>query len=133
MHSQLEIYQADVIKYFDDVTFIDSKTGYECELKRTTETGCWCGYVRVPENHPYSQVNYIEVNKYINIHGDLTFGDGCWFGFDTSDANIDYIPAFSEMISQFHVTYKTYEFAKTETIKLAKQFFLLNQFQHLRN
>lgn len=39
----------------DRVQFTDQATGYPILLRRTDHTGCWCGYVGIPKDHPYFQ------------------------------------------------------------------------------
>lgn len=51
------------------------------------------GYVGIPKWHPFYKKDYSELNKYINIHGGLTFSDfnedkSLWvIGFDTNHYN----------------------------------------------
>jgi hypothetical protein len=42
------------------------------------------GYVKLPENHPWSGMGYFDID--VHVHGGLTFSDGGWIGFDTGHA-----------------------------------------------
>jgi hypothetical protein len=53
--------------------------------------GFRCGYVRVPEGHPWYGKSYSDID--VDVHGGLTFsdfsetlGDGFWVGFDCAHA-----------------------------------------------
>lgn len=51
-----------------------------------------CGYVAVPENHPFYEKQYWEIDDQIEVHGGLTFGgrlqgsNDYWFGWDYAHA-----------------------------------------------
>lgn len=69
---------------------------YPCEIIRADEFSHLCGYVGIPENHPYYKKSYskIEVmDNYPTVHGGITFSEGYdpitseksdlwWLGFD---------------------------------------------------
>lgn len=64
--------------------------GYNVYVKRC-EAGSmywFCGYVEVPEDHPYNRVPYWDIEDEIDVHGGLTYGDSAEFadgyllGFD---------------------------------------------------
>lgn len=81
--------------------------GYECSIKKTGFkpspaydaypflTRPWyCGYVRIPENHPFYKIPYDESPVWnIDCHGGLTFSamlkDGWWIGFDCNHCDDD--------------------------------------------
>jgi hypothetical protein len=56
--------------------------------------GYRCGYVRLPKGHPWHSKDYCDVDREVNVHGGLTFGeadtpcdgegkdDAWWIGFD---------------------------------------------------
>lgn len=52
----------------------------------------YCGYVAIPEDHPYYGLDYEEVEDDIDVHGGLTFSgkledvDGFLLGFDCAHA-----------------------------------------------
>lgn len=47
-----------------------------------------CGYVSIPESHPFYRKRYLEIENHIEAHGGLTFSgklrdiEGRWFGWD---------------------------------------------------
>lgn len=51
-----------------------------------------CGYVSVPQNHPFYGKDYFEIDNRIEAHGRLTFSgklrniEGRWFGWDYAHA-----------------------------------------------
>ena len=78
--------------------------GMECKVTRrgiqepgVKETflfgGHLCGYIRIPDNHPYHHKDYEDIP--IDCHGGLTYGecsDKHWIGFDCAHC-FDYIPS----------------------------------------
>jgi len=80
--------------------------GIECVVKRiiiqewdnSFHMGHLCGYVRIPENHPWVNLNYGDID--VDVHGGLTYkhqhGDGTWIGFDCGHS-MDLIPSI-EMV-----------------------------------
>lgn len=65
----------------DKVQFTDAATGYPCLIVRGP-VGALCGYVGVPDSHPWHGRHYSDVNAY--AHGGLTFSDRCAHGDDPS-------------------------------------------------
>lgn len=39
------------------------------------------GYVQIPEGHPWSGLDYDDID--VRVHGGLTYADHGWIGFDT--------------------------------------------------
>lgn len=77
--------------------------GYECICRRTA-FGHWCGYIRIPKDHPlYGKDYFKDEIAAIDIHGGITWADNklpddekdnpnYWFiGFDCAHLN-DYSP-----------------------------------------
>lgn len=57
---------------------------YDCAIRRGGMWG-WCGYVKIPEHHPYHEINFDDMD--IRVHGGLTGGDDEGrIGFDTCHA-----------------------------------------------
>lgn len=113
-------WEDDMVNYPKDLyTFIDLKTGYQCEIKRTS-LNTWCGYVY------YCSKRVINVQ----VHGGITYNDGIKLGFDTNHYG-DLSPAvvllnyfatknrtmLLETIKRKH--YWTFEEVKEETERLA--------------
>lgn len=42
------------------------------------------GYVLVPDDHPWADKNYDNVEPYPDVHGGLTYSHENWLGFDTA-------------------------------------------------
>lgn len=79
------------------------------ELKRIMQHGWGNGYVAIPEGHPFYGKDFYYINKFVDVHGDLSFsqysfewtevlvrfnidlGDGNYWiiGFDTGHVYID--------------------------------------------
>lgn len=60
----------------DKMQWQDEATGLPCLIVRNGEvTGALCGYVGVPESHPYFEKGYDDVN--VDVHGGLTFANFC--------------------------------------------------------
>lgn len=95
------------IKEPDKVQWVDKFTGFDCLIVRNM-FGVLCGYVGVPEGHPYHGKDYEELK--LQAHYDVNFSGKCrgnichiplpgrpgniwWFGFDCGHAN-DVTPEF---------------------------------------
>lgn len=101
--------------------------GYEAEVIGTP-MGHRCGYVTVPEGHPFADKDYNDL--YLDVHGGLTFSDGRKFGFDCAHWDDAKDPALmSEEYLNIHAIYprldhgtiKTLEFCVAECESLASQ------------
>lgn len=71
----------------DKVQWIDRRSGLDCLIVRN-RLGAWCGYVGVPEGHPYHGLGYDGVE--VEVHGGLTFAGACQVGAE--DHGICHIP-----------------------------------------
>lgn len=71
--------------------------GVLCQILRHPELLHLCGYIRVPDGHPWDKMDYDECDREYNtgVHGGLTYAhredDGYWIGFDCAHAG-DYCP-----------------------------------------
>jgi hypothetical protein len=114
--------------------WIDEATGYCCRVKRNESTLSLCGYVAVPIGHKVRGMTYQQADEVgVHAHGGLTFGDKMdghkWFGFDCAHAD-DLIPMFyiRQILSGYPTdiaqltkgVYRTFDWVKKETAKLAK-------------
>lgn len=98
----------------DKVVWIDEVTKLDCMLLRN-DLGSWCGYVGVPESHPYFGLSCSRVE--FAFEREINFSDSCqagasedekfvchcrahghgetwWFGFHCADSH-DYNPGLS--------------------------------------
>jgi hypothetical protein len=72
----------------DKIQWLDAATDLDCLIVRS-HTGAWCGYVGVPETHPWFGKGYSESvldgsdnrsdapDAMIGVHGGLTYSDRC--------------------------------------------------------
>ena len=142
----------------DKVQMVDEATGLPCLIVRGP-VGALCGYVGVPEGHPWHGRHYdacgmgeksenYDPNWYPNVHGGLTFADGCghgddpakgichipaegepdnvwWLGFDCAHAgdrtDMSYSPAMRDRYPHHGDIYRGLEYVKAECAKLAQQ------------
>lgn len=58
----------------DKAQWVDAATGLDCLIVRN-RMGTLCGYVGVPETHPWFKTSYNDVD--VDVHGGLTFSDQC--------------------------------------------------------
>jgi hypothetical protein len=85
-----------------------SHNGYECMVYRVIQReplcqieayfgGHFCGYVRIPVDHPYYLKEYEDMG--ISCHFGISFGEVCephWIGFDCGHSG-DLIPSMEKM------------------------------------
>lgn len=128
----------------DDLDWIDEDTGFSCEIHRNG-SGALCGYVSIPESHPYFGSKYDDLH-YIDVHGGLTFSSAAVrksdveklanpddttprfqkFGFDCAHSG-DYSPRYVEWgirsFSRDEGGYRTLQYVQGHCRKLAAQFY----------
>lgn len=118
----------------------DPVTGYACLLKRGP-SGALCGYVGVPEGHPWHSRDHDDIAA--DVHGGLTYSSSCeegpegetichvpapgepeplwWVGFDCAHA-FDIIPAVIwPNVPYPGESYKAVAYVKRECAALAAQ------------
>ncbi len=131
----------------DKVQFTDEETSLPCLIVRGP-SGALCGYVGVPEWHPFFGVDDGAVErkdgKYIDVHGGLTFSGFCaessdearhichkpspgepdhvwWLGFDCSHLG-DIIPVDrSSFMQDEHSVYRNMWYVRSQVKILARQ------------
>ena len=96
---------------------------------RHPSVGHWCGYLGLPEGHPWHGLDYDNIEPSPDVHGGLTYAanhkprqesDGLWWiGFDCAHGG-DYTPG-SPSAWDTGAAYRTLEYVKQELLKLAKQ------------
>lgn len=91
---------------------------YDCSVRRGG-MWAWCGYVKIPVNHPYHNKNFDDMD--IDVHGGFTGGDDEGrIGFDTCHAGDRWPTSFRFNIdSEDH--YWTYEDTIEEVKKIVDQ------------
>ena len=123
----------------------DEPTGYRCLIHRTS-MGNLCGYVEVPDTHPWHGLDYSSpsdgstpdpdswwanrIDGQVDVHGGLTFagdreqvvGSGWWFGFDCAHAS-DLVPTMLRdgYHSRAALAYPDIAYVRNECVLLARQ------------
>lgn len=74
------------------ISYEETFEDYTCTVvQKSTDTNIWyCGYVTIPNTHPYADTSYDELTKILhkeNFSRELSFSCHCKFGFDTASAN----------------------------------------------
>lgn len=110
--------------------------GLPCLIVRNS-MGALCGYVGVPEGHPWYRKDYGQVDA--DVHGGLTYADHCcddtpichvpqpgesdnvwWLGFDCAHS-FDYVPKMDGFIRQYMSSYKDVPYVRSEVESLVRQ------------
>lgn len=129
------VWDSDLDKYPEKEYTFTASCGYQCSIKRNTQW-TYCGYVKLPEDHPYYEKNYDDIHD-IHVHGDLTYSKDGTFGFDcyhildndisplTETMKAEYPEKFKEsgISTRGPPHYWTFEEVKKETEIMAEQFF----------
>jgi hypothetical protein len=134
----------------DQAQWPDEATGLPCLLRRHEAFGNLCGYVGVPEGHPWYRVYFPEINA--DVYGGVSFSDIChegpeghmichvpepgesdkiwWLGFSCGNLN-DIQPGMDALLLKvggnpvrstfLHQSYKPVGFVKSECARLAAQ------------
>lgn len=132
----------------DKIQWPDAATGLPCLAVRHPSLGHWCGYVGVPEDHPFFGKSYVgfcsDGKTFPEVHGGFTYFDLCdpgeaeatgichlpaegepdhvwWFGFDCAHSN-DYQPGLSAHIRMYidwGEIYRTLGYVQSNCQKLA--------------
>lgn len=129
----------------DKIQWPDPATGLPCLIVRAPN-GALCGYVGVPDTHPWHGKSYDVLYGHIDVHGGLTFSDSCslegseerhichvpgpgepdnvwWFGFDCGHAG-DLSPKYMQFdITQRMgwATYRDIDYVRAQVARLAEQ------------
>lgn len=110
----------------------DEAYGFTVRLRRNTELGTWCGYVIIPQDHPWYGLSYGDLTD-VSVHGGVTYTGNEVFheewavGFDCGHA-FDLIPLLvagmapgSALETMDRGTYRDMEYALDECRHLAEQ------------
>ena len=113
----------------DQVVWQDEETGLDCEILRTKDAGSLCGYVGIPESHPFHGRSTNILSDDLRCHGGVTFadrvkgkGDLWWIGFDCAHL-YDLQPGYFDR-APFRgddAIYRTVEYVRCECEWLARQ------------
>lgn len=111
----------------DEIWWQDVTTGYSC-LVRRNGMGALCGYVAIPQGHPWYNIHYDEIYG-VDVHGGLTFSGSregfentFWVGFDCGHWG-DLIPGTNKYKDGGfdEETYKTVAYVQEECARLCQQ------------
>ncbi len=129
----------------DIVEWRAPESEYPCLIVRGP-SGSLCGYVGLPEGHPWHGQAHSAVDEAVNVHGGLSYANECsgnichvarpgeaehvwWLGFDCAHA-YDRSPAFENYFAQRGIprvegydTYRDLYYVRGETESLARQAF----------
>jgi hypothetical protein len=114
--------------------------GFDCLLSRNSMLGNWCGYVGLPKTHSLYGQERPNTLDTLDVHGGVTYSAHCdgfichvtkdpdelfWIGFDCAHSQ-DLIPGLVTTMETlptppWSVTYKTFDWVKKETERLALQ------------
>jgi hypothetical protein len=128
----------------DKAQWTDPATGYPCLIVRHHNLGNLCGYVGVPNGHPYYGQHYDNVPD-VSVHGGLTFANKCqqtapvchiveegedddvwWFGFDCAHC-WDLCPGTRGLLAEAGFppnerdVYRDWNYVHNEVTELARQ------------
>lgn len=133
----------------DKDQWTDDATGLPCLIKRSPVSGALCGYVGVPEGHPWHGKDFMDVDA--DVHGGLTYAGLCqdgpeaetichvpapgepeplyWLGFDCAHV-MDVSPGMCADLAAMGIRppaypfgefYKSIAYVKAECARLAEQ------------
>lgn len=114
--------------------------GYQGIIKRQPQLLTLCGYIGVPQSHPFYGRDYDSVYGYLDCHGGLTFSGQFpdfphwFFGFDCAHAG-DLIPSTYQLMNELREkedclstsiffqrdVYRNFDYVKKHVIQLANQ------------
>ena len=122
----------------DRESWTDETTGYPCLIRRAPG-GALCGYVAVPESHPFFGASCAYVNNHddrIEVHGSLTYAGKCdgdpikgvchvsdgedevwWFGFDCAH----YMDCVPRIPRSRHLPYRNWAYVRAGVESMARQ------------
>ena len=117
----------------DQEEWVEPLTGYKCEIVRHPQLKHLCGYVTVPDDHPFHGLSYDLASEHVHVYGGLTYAKDGKFGFDCAHAD-DLSPgvlldllgvrgAGVESAKRLYLfgTYRTFEWVRTQTEQLARE------------
>lgn len=92
-----------------------TKAGYQATVKIMPQ-GHRCGYVTLPDSHPCNGKDCNDLA--IQVHGDLTYGDGATFGFSCANwCDKPDMDLMSEDYRKIHERYGTAFYLDIATVK----------------
>jgi hypothetical protein len=109
-------------KEMNEGTFKHPRNGMTCRIWRNDTCGFLCGYLTLPEDHPWTQAeSYNDIDA--EVHGGLTFKKDNIIGFDCGHYG-DIMPrliAMSSFPALNDATYRNWEYVERELHSLGDQ------------
>ena len=118
---------------YPHVHWTDPVTGYEIQVRFNGYTGTWCGYVVLPEEHPWvvDQREFerddkhvrLDIHSMVRVHGGWTFYSENTYGFDCAHY-MDYQPAqpYNKVDPWGHpLIYWTFAMVRDEILRAARE------------
>jgi hypothetical protein len=109
---------------YPNVHWTDPVTGYEIQVRFNENGGTWCGYVVLPEDHPWvSDPSDTLDFSVVYVHGGWTYRDGRTFGFDCAHY-MDYQPQGYYRYAGTRgepLTYWTFAMVRDEILRAARE------------
>jgi len=117
--------------------------GLTCMAHRIYHCGAWCGYVGLPPSHPLHGMDYDSLPE-LDAHGGINYSNTCqphdkdtgrgichtpepgepddvwWLGFDCARCG-DVATDYASLLPYAGATYKSLQFVRNETERLADQ------------
>lgn len=90
---------------------------FSCAIIRHNTLGHLCGYVKLPEDHIFSE----DAFRHFNVHGGITYKNNGWIGFDCAHSQ-DFTPAASWDYGLLKGrSYRNFQYVKAEVERLCQQ------------
>jgi len=107
--------------------------GFPCLILRHSEMKHLCGYVGLPQWHPFYGKRYREIENImggVDVHGGLTFSEigkegshwkegYWWIGFDCAHLG-DLVPGLPPLLPEVGEVYRNIKYVRKEVEKLAE-------------
>lgn len=103
---------------FDGAEWTDTLTGLKCRMKRNN-MGAWCGYVIIPDDHPWAGKGFMEIDSVRNLSFSVRVSGQWLIGFDC--AYSDDITPTGRTRQMKGATYKDIKWVIEECTDLARE------------
>jgi hypothetical protein len=115
---------------YPNAHWTDPVTGYGIQVRFNDLTKTWCGYVVLPDDHPWTidqrrfeqddKQPYIDLDFWVPVHGGWTYRSGNTLGFDCAH-HTDYLPTQTYSILGKSGTYWTFAMVRDEILRAARE------------
>lgn len=114
--SEKDVMNTDLVNYPSKI-YSWNNGDIKCTMKRNLLLKHWCGYIKLPNNHPDLNLDIDQIDSIYNFYGGMT----AYWGFDCSHY-YNLLDSFSISIEKdidCKATFKTFEFVQREVNRLA--------------